>query len=50
MPSANVGTRYNYLNGVAAVSSSDVWAVGYGEDDTEADHVLLSNGMGAYGA
>ena len=29
VPSPNAGTSYNYLNGVAAVSASDVWAVGY---------------------
>ncbi len=28
MQSPNVGTLYNDLNGVAAISSSDVWAVG----------------------
>ena len=28
VPSPNVGTTYNYLNGVAAVSSNDIWAVG----------------------
>jgi hypothetical protein len=27
--SPNVGTSYNFLQGVAAVSASDVWAVGY---------------------
>src|SRR5438477_303146 len=29
VPSANVGTGDNHLNAVAAVSATDVWAVGY---------------------
>lgn len=29
IPSANVASTDNYLNGVAAVSASDIWAVGY---------------------
>ena len=29
VPSPNMGTGNNHLNGVAAVSASDVWAVGY---------------------
>jgi hypothetical protein len=32
VPSPNPGTALNYLNGVAAVSSNDVWAVGYYRD------------------
>ncbi len=27
--SPNVGTNFNYLNGVATVSATDIWAVGY---------------------
>ena len=29
VPSPNVGTSHNYLNAVAAVTPSNVWAVGY---------------------
>src|SRR5262249_41972297 len=32
--SPNVGTSYNALNGVSAVSANDVWAVGYSRDGT----------------
>jgi hypothetical protein len=29
IPSSNSASQFNYLNGVAAVSASDIWAVGY---------------------
>jgi hypothetical protein len=29
VPSANVGKTYNYLHGVGAIATADVWAVGY---------------------
>lgn len=32
--SPNVGTSYNTLNGVSAVSANDVWAVGYSHNPT----------------
>jgi hypothetical protein len=32
--SPNVGTSYNALNGVSAVSANDIWAVGYSQNPT----------------
>ncbi len=41
VPSPSPGTRYNYLNGVAAVSSNDVWAVGYYVNGSFPDYETL---------
>src|SRR5205085_7419484 len=35
VPSPNVGDRNNRLLGVAAISTNDVWAVGYYGDDND---------------
>src|SRR5205807_2376610 len=40
VPSPNLGTDSNLLNGVAAVSSSDAWAVGYYGEYTVAQTLI----------
>src|SRR5579859_458544 len=46
--SPNVGTNYNYLNRVAVVSASDVWAVGESQDaSTSLDTTLIEHWNGS---
>ncbi|HXZ05667.1 MAG TPA: hypothetical protein VEH81_12600, partial [Ktedonobacteraceae bacterium] len=46
--SPNAGTSFNYLNGVAAVSANDIWAVGYSSNGTGPFQALIEhwNGTG----
>ncbi len=44
--SPNVGTSFNNLNGVAAVSSSDIWAVGYSTTSSGVQQALIEHWNG----
>jgi plastocyanin len=46
-PSPNVGTGDNFLNAVSARSATDVWAVGYYEDDVGSVFSLIEHWDGA---
>ena len=45
--SPNAGTSHNYLNGVAAVSANDVWAVGYYVNGSNVDQTLVEHWNGS---
>jgi hypothetical protein len=45
-PSPNLGTNYNFLNGAAATSSTDAWAVGC-YDNGEAQQTLIEHWDGS---
>jgi hypothetical protein len=48
VPSPNIGTSYNELYGVAAVSANDIWAVGkYTEYSSGAYYILVEHWDGA---
>jgi hypothetical protein len=46
IPSPNVGTHENALNGVTAISENDVWAVGDVLDATSTSHTLIEHWNG----
>ncbi len=46
IPSPNINSAENVLNGVAAVSSSDVWAVGYSDDHLSPRQTLTEHWNG----
>ena len=47
VPSPNAGTNDNYLNGVAAISATDVWAVGYYINGTGVNQTLVEHWNGS---
>ncbi len=46
VPSSNPGTNWNHLNGVAAISATDVWAVGYYYNGVGASQTLMERWNG----
>jgi N-acetylneuraminic acid mutarotase len=46
VPSPNIGQRSNALDGVAAVSASDVWAVGFSHDASSRELALVQRWNG----